>query len=119
MLGHLDDRAGGFSSRSSYARIVKQNYLMIVSETICYLRIPSVHVGVEVLQKRQRDRSCFSETTVGITDSFGLNKQSRNRLVCERGHNCFSHVSHPFCHDSHFVSRNVPGIASAKRLPRP
>src|SRR5260370_20036089 len=114
MLGHLHDRVGGFSSRSSNAGIVKENDLMIRGETIRYSRIPSVHVGVEVPQQEERDGSCFSETTVGKTDSFGLNKSSRNRLVSEIAHNCF-HISSPSCAPSHFASRTSYLPARQKR----
>src|SRR6266481_2605597 len=85
-------RYGGrcFSSRSPNARIVKQNHLVIPSETVGYGGIPSVHVGVEVFQKEQRNGSRLAETTVGITDSIGLNKVCRDRFVCVIAHTCLS-----------------------------
>src|SRR6516225_3760656 len=93
MSRHLNDRFGCFSSRSSDTRIVKENDFMIRCETICYCRVPSVHVGVEVPQEEQRRPSWSSETTVGVTDASVLNKSSRNCFVCVVAHNCFR-VSH-------------------------
>src|ERR1700730_6688717 len=85
-------RYGGrcFSSRSPNARIVKQNHLVIPSEAVGYGGIPSVHVGVEVLQKEQRNGSRLAETTVGITDSIGLNKVCRDRFGCVIDNTCLS-----------------------------
>src|SRR5262244_1696250 len=81
LMRHLDHRVWRFSSRSPNARIVKQNDLMIDCEAVRYRGIPTIHVGVEVLQQEQRNRPCFAETTVGIADSFGLNKLCRDRFV--------------------------------------
>jgi hypothetical protein len=35
---------------------------MIRGKAVCYLRIPAIHVGVEVLQKEQRNRARFAES---------------------------------------------------------
>src|SRR3989442_5540251 len=86
-------RYGGrcLSSRSPNARIVKQNHLVIPSEAVCYGGIPSVHVGVEVLQKKQRNGFPPAGTTVGITDSICLNKTCPGRFVCVICYTCLSH----------------------------
>src|SRR5215470_3324890 len=86
MRRHLHDRVRRFSARSRNTCIVKQNDFMIGCEAVRYRGIPAIQVGVEVLQKEQRNRSCLAETTVGITDSFGLNKLCRDRFVCVIAH---------------------------------
>ena len=63
---HLHDRVRRFASRTRNARIVKQYDLMVRCETVRDRRVPAIHVGVEVLQKEQRNRPCLAETTVGI-----------------------------------------------------
>src|SRR6202030_3516332 len=69
---HLRDHVRSSSSGSANARIVKENHLMIRSKAVGYVRIPAVHVGVEVLQKKQRNRARFPESAVGVTDSVSL-----------------------------------------------
>src|SRR5262249_11313511 len=81
MRRHLPDRVRRVSSRNPNSRIVKQNDFMIGCEPVRYRGIPTIHVGVEVLQKEQRNRPRFAETTVGIADSFGFNKLCRDRFV--------------------------------------
>src|SRR5260370_14364090 len=90
---HLHDRVRRFSSRSRNARIVKQNDLMIRCETVRYRRIPTVQVGVEIFQKEQRNRSWLAETTVGITNSLGLNKLGRRCLMRMVSHFCTPSIS--------------------------
>src|SRR5215469_16195040 len=90
MSRHLSDRFGRFSSRNSDTRIVKENDFMIRCETICYCRVPSVHVGVEVPQEKQRRPSWSSETTIGVTDASVLNKSSRNCFVSVVAHSLAS-----------------------------
>src|SRR4029077_21002013 len=85
---HLHDRVRRFSSRSRNAGIVKQNDLMIRCEAVRDHRVPAIHIGVEVLQEKQRNRSWFAETTVGITDPFGFHKLYRRCLMRIVGHIC-------------------------------
>src|SRR5215831_10339185 len=86
MLHHLHDRVRRFSSQGSNACIVKQNDLVVRCEAVRDRRIPAIHVGVEVLQKEQRNRSWLAETTVGITNAFGFNELCRDRFVCVIAH---------------------------------
>src|SRR5215831_17831349 len=78
------------SSRSPDARIVKKNDFMIGCDR------PFVTAGsqpsiLELKYCRKRgNRPCFAETTIGIADSFGLNKLCRDRFVCVIAH---SHLS--------------------------
>src|SRR4029077_6462510 len=81
MVRHLPRRIRRFASRSPNARIVKENDLMIRCEAVRDRRVPAIHVGVEVLQKEQRDRSRLTKTTVYITDSIGFSKSCRYRFV--------------------------------------
>src|ERR1700731_4304802 len=86
MFRHLRDRGRSFSSGSANARIVKENHLMIRSKAVGYVRIPAVHVGVEVLQKEQWNRARFAESAVGVTDVIGLNKLCGDRFACVIAH---------------------------------
>src|SRR5260370_30973661 len=81
MFRHLRDRVRSFSSGSANARIVKENHLMIRSKAVGYVRIPAVNVGVEVPEKKQRNRARFAESAVGVTDAIGPNKLFRGRFV--------------------------------------
>src|SRR4029077_843325 len=90
ILRHLHDRVRRFSSRSRNARIVKQNDFMIGCEAVRYRRIPAIHVRVEVLQKEQRNRPCFAETTVGVTSALSLNKLCRDRFMRVIAHDYLS-----------------------------
>jgi len=94
---HLCNRVRCFSSRGADASVVKQNDLMIRREAVRYCRVPRIHVGVEVSKKEQRNRPCFAEAAVRITNPVRLNKLCRNRFVCVIAHNGLS----PFSPDSH------------------
>jgi hypothetical protein len=59
---------------------------MIRSKAVDYVRVPAVHVGVEVPQKEQRNRARFAESAVGITDAVGFNKLCGDRFVCVIAH---------------------------------
>src|SRR5277367_1720532 len=83
---HLRDYVRSFSSGSANARIVKEDHLMIRGKAVDYLRIPAIHVGVEVLQKEQRNRARFAESAEGVTDTIGLNKLCGDRFVCVIAH---------------------------------
>jgi hypothetical protein len=76
---HLRDDVRSFSSGSANARIVKENHLMIRRKAIGYVRIPAVHVGIEVLQKEQRNRARFAESAIGEADSVSLYELCRRR----------------------------------------
>ena len=54
---------------------------MIRGNAVGYVRIPAVHVGVEVPQKEQRNCARFAESAVGVTDAIGLNKLCGDRFV--------------------------------------
>src|SRR4029077_7051644 len=85
---HLYNRVRRFSSRSRNACIVKQNDLMIRCEAVRDRRVPAIHIGVEVPQEKQRNRSWFAEKTVGITDASGFHKLGRRCLMRIVGHIC-------------------------------
>src|SRR5258708_25827367 len=93
MFRHLRDRVRSFSSGRANAHIVKENYLMISSKAVGYVRIPAVHVGVEVPHKKQRNRTRFAESAIGETDAIGLNKLCRDRFVCVIAHRLASFQS--------------------------
>src|SRR6202041_610992 len=86
MFRHLRNRGRSFSSGSANARIVKENHLMIRCKAVGYLRIPAVHVGVEVPQKEQRNRARFAESAIGEADAISLDKPCRDRFVCVIAH---------------------------------
>src|ERR1700679_1342844 len=81
MPRHLRDRVWSFSSGSANARIVTENHFMVRSEAVGYVGIPAVHVGVEVLQKEQRNRARFAESAIGEVDSLSLYELCRRGLV--------------------------------------
>src|SRR5580692_1899192 len=98
MFRDLRDRRRSFSSGSTNARNVKENHLMIRSKAVGYVRIPAVHVGVEVPQKEERNRARFAESAAGVTDAIGLNKLCGDRFVCVITHRLFSiHQPFPWC----------------------
>src|SRR5271169_809411 len=76
------------SSRISHPGVVKQNDVMIRCEAVRNRRVPAIHVGVEVLQKKKRSLACPTETAVGVTNTIGLNELCRNRIVCVGAHMC-------------------------------
>src|ERR1700722_2201300 len=82
MFRHLRDYVRSFPSGKANTRIVKENHRMIRSKAVGYVRIPAVHVGVEVPQKEQRNRARFAESAVSVTDVIGLNKLCGDRFVC-------------------------------------
>src|ERR1700680_3493596 len=90
MFRHLRDRVRSFACGSANTRIVKENHLMIRSKAVGYVRIPAVHVGVEELEKEQRNRAWFAESAIGEADIIGLNKFCRDRFVCVVAHTCLS-----------------------------
>src|SRR5258707_13893536 len=94
MFRHLRDRRRSFSSGSANARIVKENHLMIRSKAVGYVRIPAVNVGVEVPEKKQRNRARFAESAVGVTDAIGLNKLCRDSFGGVIAHRPFSFPSY-------------------------
>src|SRR5277367_3483142 len=75
---------------SSDARVVEQDDLMVERKGIHNQGIPAVHVGVEVAQAEQRNRSGLSETTVGIPNPSRLDERRRNRLVRVVAHDHWS-----------------------------
>src|SRR4029077_3819458 len=81
MFRDLCDRGRSFSSGSTNARNVKENHLVTGSKAVGYVRIPAVHVGVEVPEKEQRNRARFAESAVGVTDAIGLKKLCGDRFV--------------------------------------
>src|SRR5579864_1447416 len=93
MFCDLRDRGRSFSSGSANARNVKENHLVIHSKAVGYVRIPAVHVGVEVPEKEQRNPARFAESAVGVTDTIGLNKLRGDRFVCVIAHRLFSFQS--------------------------
>src|SRR4030095_861260 len=82
MVRHFCDGVRRFRPRHSDAGIIKENYLMVRSETVGDLWVPGVHVGVKVPKEQQRNSSPISKATIGVTDSVGLNKLCRCRFVC-------------------------------------
>jgi len=93
---HPHDRVRRFASRSANARVVKQNDLMIRCVAVRDRWISAIHVGIEVLEKEQRNRPCRDETTVGITNALGLDKLCRHRFVCVIARS-LSHSFRPRC----------------------
>ena len=78
---HLRDYVRSFSPGSANARIVKENHLMIRGKAVDYVRIPAIHVGVEVPQKKQRNRTRSAESAVGVADAVGRHKLCGGRFV--------------------------------------
>jgi len=50
---------------------------MIEGKTICNQGIPIVHVGVEVLKKKQRGAFAFAESAIGESNALGFNESGR------------------------------------------
>lgn len=57
ILRHFRDGIRRLSSRRSDAGVIKENYLVVRSETVGDLPVPRVHLGVVVSEEQQRNRS--------------------------------------------------------------
>src|ERR1700732_4428060 len=93
MWRHLRDGWGRFSPGSAHTCVIKQNDLLISRERVRDFRVPSIHVGIEVSEKKEWNRTCLPEAAERVARAVGLGELRRDCFMCVFARSLFLHRS--------------------------